>query len=104
MGLSRPGTSRAGCCATAVREIAHRQAHSRLAIVSNRIERLPRVVHGDQRYPNHDSEAARATNCRSPTQIVFQRTGVGSGPRNATISRGKESTPVRISFDPIGVQ
>src|SRR4029077_8351108 len=77
MGLSRPGTSRAGCCATAVREIAHRQEHSRLANVSNRIEHLPRVVHSDERYPNRDPEVACPTNCRSPTQIVFQRAGVG---------------------------
>jgi hypothetical protein len=101
IGLSRPGTSRAGCCATAVREIAHRQEHSRLANVSNRIEHLPRVVHSDQRYPNYDLEVARATNCRSPTDLSCEPVS-DSGTRNRQ-SR-MESTPVRISFDPIGAQ
>src|SRR5438093_10560501 len=82
IGLSRPGTSRAGCCATAVREIAHRQEHSRLANVSNRIEHLPRAVHGDQHYPNRDPEVAAATNCRSATQIFFSAQVPNPGPRN----------------------
>ena len=97
IGLSRPGTSRAGCCATAVREMAHMQEHNSLATnVSNRIEHLPRVVHGDQRYPNHDPEMARATNCRSPTDLSCEPVS-DSGPRNRQ-SR-TESTPVSISFD-----
>src|SRR6266498_5104877 len=96
MGLSRPGTSRAGCCATAVSEIAHRHEHSRLANVSNRIEHLPRVVHSDQRHPNCDPEVARATNCRTPTDLPCEPVS-DSGPRNR--QPWTESTPVSISFD-----
>lgn len=63
--------------------------------MSNRIEHLPRVVHSDQYYPNRDPEVAAATNCRSATQIVFQRADVESRsaqPRN--YQAWTESAPI----------
>ena len=77
MGLSRPGTSRAGCCANCGQEIAHRQEHSRVANVSNRIEHLPRVVHSNQRHPQARSRSGVRDKRSQPKQIVFQRAGVG---------------------------